>query len=730
MKYTLIQTIDSIISFVLISLAAALPFIVVPLTTEIFEIPKLIVLGGVSLLLLVLWSISWVLKGKITFLKTSLGIPLVIFLVIVLLSTWFSVTRNTSIFGSFPGVHGSAISWVVYILFYFILVNNIKTRKQVSTLLYVILGSTAVISILSVFSFFGLTLPFDFARAVNFTPTGSSFSTLAMILMLLPLTTLFTIAPVNMAQKVIGVLLTLLYGTAILFLGNLYIYGITLLLLGLTLFVAKHKELSLEIWYLIFPLGIVVGLGILALFPIGNNGLYQKMQDFPREIQLPIATSWKVAISSFRDRPLLGTGPGTFLFDFTQYKPVEFNQSRFWNVRFGTAFNEFFQMLATMGILGFSILVLLVSRISISLWQTLNSTDTRSNISDNIQETGLLLSVVAAILLLFVHATTLISMIMTFIFLALFAIQKSTSSNQNAQDSSSTNPHSRVGSIASGIALTLIVGFAVWSLWNAIPVVVADYYHSLGVRNANIQGQALKTYEYLARAEQLNPRIDLYRTDLVTVNFALANSLAMEKGPTNDNPERKLEDADKKTIMMLLSQSINESHAAVTLSPLNAGNWEVLASLYGQITGVAPEALQYSLDAYNRAIQLDPVNPGLRLTVGNIYYSLKNYDMASRFFTDSVNLKPDFANGYYNLSIALRDKGDLSNAAAVAEQTIKLLENNKDSQDYKVASEYFENLKGEVAGTKKIEPLQNEDLPDLPVDLKEKIEVPAPEPQP
>ena len=144
-----------------------------------------------------------------------------------------------------------------------------------------------------------------------------------------------------------------------------------------------------------------------------------------------------------------------------------------------------------------------------------------------------------------------------------------------------------------------------------------------------------------------------------------------------------------------MSQSINEGQAAVALSPQNPQNWEILASIYRQISGVAQNALQFSLDSYGRAIQLDPLNPLLRLSVGGVYYSVKNYDLAIRFFSDAVNLKPDFANAYYNLSVALRDKGDLKGAQTAAERVVALLDPK--SADYKTAADYLADLKNRIA---------------------------------
>ena len=122
-----------------------------------------------------------------------------------------------------------------------------------------------------------------------------------------------------------------------------------------------------------------------------------------------------------------------------------------------------------------------------------------------------------------------------------------------------------------------------------------------------------------------------------------------------------------------------------------------MGSIYRNISGVAENALQFSLDSYGRAVANDPLNPLLRLSVGGVYYSVRNYDLAVRFFTDTVNLKPDYANGWYNLSVALRDKGDLQSAQAAAERVLSILQTNTESADYQTAAKYLEDLKSRIA---------------------------------
>jgi tetratricopeptide (TPR) repeat protein len=222
----------------------------------------------------------------------------------------------------------------------------------------------------------------------------------------------------------------------------------------------------------------------------------------------------------------------------------------------------------------------------------------------------------------------------------------------------------------------------------------------------------------LQKAENLNPFIDLYRVDMAQTNFALANALASQKGPSKDSPKGSLTDADKQTIQTLVTQAINEGRASVLLSPRSSRNWEVLALIYRNITGVANNSLTFALDAYGRSIQMDPVNPTLRVNVGSIYHANKNYDSAIRFFSDAINLKPDYLSGYYNLTLALKDKGDLQNAKLIAEQAVALLQKDLGSRKYTTAPDQVKETKAKDFNT--ITELLNEIKTEIDASTKSK----------
>lgn len=541
-----------------------------------------------------------------------------------------------------------------------------------------------MISLISILSFFKIFLPFEIARGVNFSPTGITFSVVSMMLLLLPLTLISTINKNKLLPQPLALTVTILFTLTVALTGSFVSYILLALIFLGSVYASKQQFNKGSVMYLLTPVIIAVLVIMLTNISFSGNKLWELRNNFPKEIQLPLGISWKVAASAFRDAPFFGTGPSTFLYNFTSYKPVEFNQQKYWNFSFASANNEILQVLGTLGLLGFFALIVICGGIFISSRRYLSPKQVDYS-QDELYSIlpGFALSGIIALVLLLTHVSTLISLTSTFILMAAFMASQKEVRERLSEFSTgvkiSTFDSKQIDFLAIIILIVYLVG-AVFVSQKTYKFVLADYYHRLALSQANKDGA--KTYEYLQKAEDLNPYIDLYRIDMAQTNFALANALASQKGPTDKNPEGTLTDQDKQTIQTLVTQAINEGRASVVLNPRSSRNWEVLALIYRNITGVAKNSLTFSLDAYGRSIQMDPLNPNLRVNVGSIYHLSKNYDLAVRFYTDSINLKPDYVNGYYNLALAYKDKGDLQNAKIVAEQALALLQKDIGSREY------------------------------------------------
>src|SRR5258708_2115320 len=598
MRTNLSAYLNNAITALIIAVVTLTPLFFLPLTTEFFDTPKLILISVAVLVLLVLWSLTWVIQGKVSITRTLLDLPLLLILVVVILSSIFSDTRYISILGNFPRIHGSAISWVSYILFYFVLVSNLRTTAQVKAVYYGLLLSSAVVALISLAAYFGFFLPFAFTKVVNFTTTGSSFSSAALLALLLPLPLISLVKASKFASLPLSLGLSVLFGITLALIGDLASLVAAVLAVGLVLYTHQGPALRKILPFLAIPVLISVLVFAASMLPLSTNVLSQLRNNFPKEIQLPFTTSWKVSASSFRDTPFLGTGPGSYLFNYTAYKPIDVNNTNLWNIRFDQAFNEYLQILGTLGGLGLLSLLFLTAMILGFGWRGLNYHQSEN--SHNLV-VALSISAILSIVLLALHISTPVLMVVVLTLLAmLMALNKAFSVKVEElsigiKASKLTDSNLIVGDVLPIILFIPILVLVAIALWNGSKMVLADYHHRLALNSAS--SKAVDTYNELVQAENLNPYVDLYRTDLAQTNFALANAIASAKGPTQASPSGSLTDQDKTNIQQLLSQSINEARVATVLSPKSAQNLEILASIYRQISGVAQNALQFALDS-------------------------------------------------------------------------------------------------------------------------------------
>jgi tetratricopeptide (TPR) repeat protein len=193
-----------------------------------------------------------------------------------------------------------------------------------------------------------------------------------------------------------------------------------------------------------------------------------------------------------------------------------------------------------------------------------------------------------------------------------------------------------------------------------------------------------------------NPYRDNYRVVYSQTNLLLANSIAGKKDLT---------ESDRSTVTQLIQQGIREAKNAVALNSTKVTNVENLATIYRNLLNLAQGADSWTIASYRQAIILDPVNPNLRVALGGVLYSLKNYDEAINFFRQAIDLKPNLANAHYNLAAAYREKGDFQNAYNSMQQVIQLVD--KTSADYTKSSEELEQLRQKLGAAANATPTTN-----------------------
>lgn len=238
--------------------------------------------------------------------------------------------------------------------------------------------------------------------------------------------------------------------------------------------------------------------------------------------------------------------------------------------------------------------------------------------------------------------------------------------------------------------MTVAVAIAAVGIFAGYRVGLAEFYFGRALRDV-AANRGNGAYNNMIKAIRTNPFEARYRVSYSQLNLALANNIAARGA---SNKEGKLSDQDRQTIQQLISQSIAEAKNAVALNRLSAGSWANLANIYRQLLNIAQGADQWAIATYRQAIQLNPNDPVLRLTYGQLLYGFNQFDAAQRQFEAAVTLKPDYSNAHFNLASALSAQEKYQQAQFELQQTLQLVDAG--TQDYKTVQNELDKIKDKL----------------------------------
>ncbi|MDO8503841.1 MAG: tetratricopeptide repeat protein [bacterium] len=600
-------------TYILYGLVFLLPLFFLPITPDFFDLPKLALLSIGVLLLLFLWTLEHYRSESWHIRRTPFDLPILAFVGALVLSSLLSSSKLGAFV--FPGtttlITGAS-------LLYFLLVQEIgvsqEKRAKIISMLLLSASISAFVSVLAGLGLFELVGKNSFPAFLTqptFGTIGGALPAISFWVLLIPL------AVEQFLEK-------------------------------------KTKLVSLPSFVLLL---LVLGVLVVGFYLLPGQAASPKI--------LPLSTGWAIALETLKTQPFFGVGPGNFLEAFGRFRPVSYNFTDVWNLRFAVSSNWYLHVWTTSGLLGVAAFLWLVVRVA----KTVRKKKEWANYS-------LLLACLTFLLI----PGSLILIVAFYILLALLGSLEAKEGNIHFPAFGGSGK--RLFSV--GLPLLSLAALAAL-LWFGGKIYVAEtvYYQAISAAGRNEVTEAYKTF---IKAIQQNPGRDVYRITYSQTNIAIANSLAGKKDLT---------DQDKQTINQLVQQAIREGKAAVVLNPRISANWENLARIYQALIPLAQGADQWAISSYQQAINLDPVNPILRIAFGGVFYSLQQYDDAIRTFELAVSAKPDFANAHYNLAAALKGAGATQKAIAEMEQVLKLVK--EDSPDYQLAQSELNALRGQLA---------------------------------
>ena len=678
---------DRIIYYFLLTIIFIFPFFFLPVTQEFFLTNKLYLLAFSSLFLLLISTIKITINKKISWQKGAFDNLLVLFLLSLAISiilsspnkvqallnpnfgflTFFSLTilyfylsrfslnlhQSPSISNNLhksPHLHQSPIS------------TNLHKSQFISTYLHLSLSiSSFLLSLFTIIFFFqpfkNVNLPqsLAFLKSLSFTPIGSQLD-LAIFLgffvvLKLAQTLTYTETTDEKNKK-------------------------------------NKKSLILNTFYLI-PTLIALSLTLYSLLkPISTN-----LNQSPSVSNLlpPFRLSWYAAVEILKNpkTAFFGFGVDNFASIFTRVKDIVYNQSPLWQVfSFNFSRSAILHLFTETGILGLLVFSLLI----FSVLKQLIATNLNQSplISINLNK-SLLISFIYLLTCLFFFPPSLITWFLLFVVIAELSrkdmINHVSTNSTKEIDLTELLPF-YIATIVFSLIFLLSFGYLLGRSY------LAEIYFKKALDGV-VKNDAKQAYENMRQAIILNPYIERFRLNFSQLNLLLANNIAAKASQSQEKDKKppQLSEQDRQNISQAIQAAIAEGKAAISLNPQKAQNWENLAQIYRNIINTAQGADVWTISSYQRAIVADPQNPVYRLNLGGVYYSLGNFEEASKIFEQAVILKPDWPNAYYNLAWANFQKEKYQEAVSAMENVIRLLDPKKDKNDYEKAKKELEEFK-------------------------------------
>lgn len=373
-------------------------------------------------------------------------------------------------------------------------------------------------------------------------------------------------------------------------------------------------------------------------------------------------TAWVVAVETLKNNPIFGVGLGNFVEAFSRFRPASFNMTKLWSNTFGVSSMGILHFWTELGVVGL-ILILVMAMMT---WRKR-------------KESGFSKVILLGLVTLFLPPSFL-TLVLLFWVMA--------SDWGEVKEMKLILPLGEGGfNIMPYLVSVLLLGLAGFSGYKMVRSLLGDYYWRESLL-ATSKNDGSGAYNYQIKAIGINPGLADYRAVYAQTNLALAqNFLNVKEG-------EEITEENKEKASTLVQQAVREAQAAVNLDMNIAAYWSNLGSVYKSLVGLVENTLDWSVQSYQQAAILDPVNPTINMELGSLYYGAGSYSLAERAFEDALMDKSDLANAWYNWAYAAKKQDKLQDAVTRLDQAVKLVPS--DSSDYEKANEELTTWKKEL----------------------------------
>lgn len=617
-----INFLDKVIITSIYFLFAGLPLFFLNLTYQGINFEKQYYFYFCFFVILIAWSGKSILKRQFIFKKTPLDLTLLLFFIICFLSSLFSVDKYHSFIGlfKFPTI-GLISIFSMIIIFYLVIIN--ATHSLVKNCLFFMVGVGSFISIwissVFILIFFNF-LSKDFIINHTFNILGTSlFSLSTFLIFLIPIIfiTIDFLVELELKESLKRVINIFLYIALfsillnILILSNHVYWVANLIALGVfTIFIlGRVIKISEKMFFISSAVFLILTIIFVIKSPILKGDVLKN------EYFLDYKISWQIAKNSLGENPFLGSGLGTYGYDFSLFRPVSKNLENWDSGRVYFGKGLIFESISTLGILGTLVLLALILIYIGYAFHLLNHSNNKNKkISLALFSSNLIL--IFSLLAGFLDSSlVLLSVLLTS--LSIVALQKETEIELKQKVFSFKTSHQYA--LVQSFLLLISIIVIVYSLISLSKLFLADIYIKKA-QNFYIKKNNEESSKYFEKGLTKNKNEGNYYSDLASYcffilndeNYSTENKMSICESNLNGNVEQidstlKISSDTQFALLSakLMPNDVNINQTAALI--VYKSGWKYVA-----------DSLNEARKLYKKALELEPKNPFFDIYLADI----------------------------------------------------------------------------------------------------------------
>mgnify|MGYP003393302220 CR=1 FL=1 len=673
-----------VLFFSTLFIVALLPIFFIPFTTiAVSDSKSLLVVLGLALAVIA-WAVSSFSRGQVSFPRSHILLAGLAVVASFLISALVSASFDMGMFGTFFDIGSFYFILAAFLLMFFGAIS-FRDHKSSQVFLFSLLLSSVLLLLFQLGRvFFPEILSFGVlsGKIGNLFGSWHSLGLWAGFSCLLALI-FIEFFSVNRIANLIFTLIIIL---------SLFMMATTNFMLAwqlvgffaLIVFVCKiffSSQLKTDTQNISFPISSFSIVIISLLFFMSSNFvgsfLPNKLGVFSIEPTPYLSETLNVTKQVLKNDPLFGVGPAQFGQAWSMYKNVEVNNSMFWDSYFSFGSGLIPSLVSMTGLVGLAALLVffitfIFSGIKFILLGTKNAMYREIT-------TFFLLSLylfVASFLYNTGFVIFLTAFAMTGVFIGLTTLHHKKDIVISFLDDGRK----------SFVSILVIV---------SLMVVAAGLTFKFIERFASVSyfGQASQAKSVEEGERLLSKAVSLYQNDLYLRNYA---EFYLLRNVSLVNKEGAPSEEDKLNIKSFLDKASLGALSAVDYNPKNYLNYKTLGNVYTTMgTLGVKDGYAEATKAYIKAIELNPANPGLKLSLAKVYFAEGKTKEAKDFATQASNITPAyFVNGanlevnsfaidvLITLSQISKKAGSTSEALSYAKKAQELSPKDKSITDY------------------------------------------------